>query len=341
MNKKYTDIDIQKMLRDMSELMPEINPNDSEWKEFLKEFIAARPKAKLDPIFAKEIRHKLLEKAAGIHTPKRVLIPRWMKFAAPLTLGAAVCAVVIVPMLKTPELVQTKDAHFSIPAVVQIEEKGIQLVFDETSEIQEVTMTPMMAQELTPIVQEIVPVEYEDEVVAAPEESLYENEAMAIAEEGPLYLYEKEDVVIPAEPKETERVSAPTSVPKNTDKPANVDNVATRQVPDVHKEPVFSSTTDGSMTPDTLSFFAEPATVPLRWEDVPSDVDILLAATTFVTQQGTAIEQKPFINKWWETKSTGISEFAPDYFEVIFPQNNGGEIRVEVNIRTMEVVKLN
>ncbi len=109
MTKKYTDSDIQKMLVDIAELVPEIDPHDSEWREFLREFIASRPDIQFNEQFAQELRVRVLERAQLLKNKKRTVLPQWFKLSGMFAAGAAVCALIMVPMIRTSEFSQIQD----------------------------------------------------------------------------------------------------------------------------------------------------------------------------------------------------------------------------------------
>ncbi len=272
MKKKYTDSDIQKILTDLSEFIPEIDPSDTEWKEFLKEFIAARPEVKLDAVLAKEIRQRLVQRAASLHAPKQFRFPQWVKFAGTFVAGAAVCAVVIIPILKIPDTDTAQVSErslFYIPSE-EIDLDGLainsveKLTLIDSEKVPEFDIAPMAVKRMIPVL----------------EQNLSSNEEVMIAS----------DSVIPEE------------------------------------------------KPRTDSFMKGKGILLLGWEDVPSDLEILNVAMLFVEEKGYAIGGDPFIDKWWEREGDLSPEFAPDYFEVVFPLANGAELRVKVDARIMQVV---
>lgn len=100
MTKKITDTDIKKLLAELAEHVPEIDPTDDEWLTFLKNFIAARPDVKIDKKFQKELRAELIARAAQLDRPiAHTHSGLWWKLGLTFAGGAAVCAAVVVPML--------------------------------------------------------------------------------------------------------------------------------------------------------------------------------------------------------------------------------------------------
>ena len=167
MKKNYTDSDIQKMLVDLAELVPEIDPNDSEWGAFLREFIAARPEVRLNEQFAQELRVRVLERANQLKTKKRGVLPRWLQLSGMFVTGAAVCAVILVPILNTSKEYQAHDEMASRSLkMVSNNTRSVQpkmaldsadtpveaLTLNDAEEIPEFEIAPMMAQEMPPAV---------------------------------------------------------------------------------------------------------------------------------------------------------------------------------------------
>lgn len=160
MKKNYTDTDIQKLLVELAEFVPEINPNDTEWREFLREFIAARPDIQLDAAFEKEIRYQLIERAKKLKTKKRFMFPQWLKFGSTFVAGAVMCAAIIVPVLETPDLIQGQDngaepkmalmSGGKVPMENRLRGKMAikSLRLDDAEDIQEFKIAPMMAKEM-------------------------------------------------------------------------------------------------------------------------------------------------------------------------------------------------
>jgi hypothetical protein len=160
MKKNYTDSDIQKMLVDLAELIPEIDPNDSEWREFLREFIAARPEVQLNEQFAQELRVRILDRAHQLQTRKRGVLPRWLQLSGMFVTGAAVCALILVPILNTSKEYQAHDEMASRSLkMVSNNTRSVQpkmtldsadtpveaLTFNDVEEIPEFEIAPMMA----------------------------------------------------------------------------------------------------------------------------------------------------------------------------------------------------
>lgn len=167
MKKNYTDSDIQKMLVDLAELMPEIDPNDSEWGGFLREFIAARPEIQVNEQFVQELRVRLLERAHQLQTKKRSMLSRWLQLFGMFVTGAAVCAVILVPVLNAPEEHRAHDKRaLRTLKMVSSNMRSVQpkmdqdladtpveaLTLKDADEIPEFEIAPMMAQEMSPAV---------------------------------------------------------------------------------------------------------------------------------------------------------------------------------------------
>ncbi len=154
MKKKYTDSDIQNMLVELAEFVPEIKPNDTEWKEFLREFISARPNIELNEAFARELRDRILERSQQLKT-SRWKIPQWLKLSGTFIAGAAMCALVIVPILRTPDIIDAPNfihtKRTQLQAMNGGEEKHevIELILEDSDNIPEFDIAPMMAKEMS------------------------------------------------------------------------------------------------------------------------------------------------------------------------------------------------
>ena len=163
MKKNYTDSDIQKMLVDLAELVPEIDPNDSEWGSFLREFITARPEIQVNEQFLQELRVRVLERAHQLQMKKRGMLPRWLQLSGMFVTGAAVCAVILVPVLNVPKEYQADDEIESRSLkMVSNNTRSVQpktdqdladtpveaLILNDAEEIPEFELAPMMAQKV-------------------------------------------------------------------------------------------------------------------------------------------------------------------------------------------------
>ncbi len=307
MKKQFTDSDIKKMLKELAEFVPEIDVNDTEWGAFLREFIAARPKEKLDESVAQEIRCRILQRSEELHQRKHRRIPRWLKFTAPVALGAAVCAVVIVPMLQKPDIALIKESS----SPVLHNRKASRPV-------------PILEQDMAePVVQE------EGTVLSEPEDVVITSQVLERKEETlapePIIQMQKPVVEVPG-PEEV---------------------VITPQMVLLSEESnVLEPEEEAQSVAPTTKAMAVPSPVSpgqLIWEDVPSDADILRVATEAFEDNGFDSRglDKSYIDKWWEEQGEmASSEFAPEIMTVIFPSANGESIRIELNVRTMEVVSI-
>lgn len=177
MKKNFTDSDIKKLLVDLAELVPEIDPNDSEWGSFLREFIAARPDVKMDEQFALELREQLLQRSNQAQSRTHVRLPQWLKFGGTFVAGAAMCAAVIVPMLKTPDFVQTENVKvpvtmWSMKAMPKLamdrgENQVEPLILTDAEEIPEFEIAPMMMKEMAaPVMLQSLPEPDSGEIMA-------------------------------------------------------------------------------------------------------------------------------------------------------------------------------
>jgi len=361
MKKNYTDSDIKKMLKELARFVPEVDVNDTEWGAFLREFIAARPTEKLDKAVAQEIRCRILQRSEELHQQKQSRIPRWLKFTAPVALGAAVCAVVIVPMLQKPDMVLMKES--SAPVLhnriasrsVPIVEKEVQMPLSQdravlvvqeieqifpVSEPEEVVITPQM-------------LEREEEVPAPdPEEENQPAEGdRAFLDEPPVpeaMMYMSEPVVEVPEPEEV--VVTPkmvlSSEESNAPEPegvAQLDSLFPEETGGGDTMMAAPASAMGGISVVVQKSASVSSLPQLRWEDVPSDAEILRVATEFFRQHNfdSLGDVMPQIDKWWDNgeEMDWKPEFAPERVGVVFAMGNGLEdIRIDVETRTLRVV---
>jgi hypothetical protein len=295
MKKKYTDSDIQKLLTDLAELVPEIDPNDAEWREFLREFIAARPNVHLDEALAKEVRQKLFQRVSELKNPKGFILPLWLKLSGTFLAGAAACALIIVPMIRTPEFSQTQDELAPVANMKTDRMRGSSgepeialLTMEDAETIPEFEIEPMMAKEMGfPKTLRSLSSEEDGEMVAA---------------SGTL---------------NSEVGMAPVMM-------------------DMDGAPMMERNSERDLVMPVVP-------VQLKWEDVPSDDQIFRVAVEVFENNNfdTLGLQKPFIDKWWERGEENIhTEFAPEVMSVVFVYDDGKELRMEINVITMEVVRL-
>jgi hypothetical protein len=291
MKKKYTDSDIQKMLVDLAEFVPEIDPNDAEWREFLREFIVARPNVQLNKEFAKEIRERILARSQQL---KKSCwnIPQWLKLSGTFVAGAAMCATVIIPILRTPEFFETQDfVHENktnrLKTIDAKDEKHevIELILEDNQDISEFNIAPMMAKEMSaPVMVRSMPTLESDEMMVA----------------------------------------------------AGTLNSTIGEV-SMGSEMIEPMMFDGAINSRKRKMPPQ-----LKWEEMPSDSDILRVATVFFMKHNfdTLSVSEPRLDKWWDNEETSWKpEFAPDRVGVIFSGENGLEdIRIDVETQTLKVV---
>lgn len=103
---------IDHILSELIEMIPELKNNQDEWKEFIQEFVDARPDAKMDASFKIDLQNEILNKAKQMKSnpkSKKTSNNFIAKMALTLLGGGALATFVIVPMMQTPTDPLVKD----------------------------------------------------------------------------------------------------------------------------------------------------------------------------------------------------------------------------------------
>lgn len=96
-------LDINALLQELSELIPEVTENPEPWKKMITDFIQSRPNSTMDDSFHADLRAELLRKAERLKRTPKNQKRFWVWPALSFCTGVALSAVVILPIMQTPE----------------------------------------------------------------------------------------------------------------------------------------------------------------------------------------------------------------------------------------------
>lgn len=359
MTNKITNSDIKKLLTELAEHVPEIDPTDDEWLTFLKNFIAARPNVKIDKTFQKELRAELITRAAQIdkpvaHTSAHVGI--WWKLGLTFAGGAAICAAVIVPMMINTPTEVAAPRHQKMMARDSMSEMA--MMADEVAHSPKILITNE-SDDITPVSVENVAKNAFEKI------EKQDNEIAEIARDGMIagkggggsmmadrimisppfpgggerinyeYDFEGELPVLPDTvavfkksdgkmPTWNDQIQLEQLADLNTFENLRIANISFRQ--EANDEPwnVYHDLRSG-----TINFNQEMDWQVLRdeklnrptWDDVPNDEELIRTAEKFLANHGvnTGHFGTPSVEKWWEQNDTPRPMYAPEQLTVLFP----------------------
>ena len=261
MKKHMSDAELKRVMGEIAELFPEIDPGDDQWREFMRDFIAARPDVVIDETFSRVLRAEILLRA-GEMSMSSSRWKRWMGMCGMFVAGVAVSAIVVLPM-----------TSFNFEEANEIGHERVMLG----------GAMPEMAMMKTS--------EHLD-VSAGTLNSRMGGAEMAMMAEPMMY--------------------------------------------------------DGGLALDGEDLMVNSEIPQLSWDEMPSDGEILAVAIEFFDDRGfdSGDFDEPVIEKWWEMRDeddlNGFDidrpEFAPDRLGVVFTGRNGGEIRIDVGMKDLNVL---